>query len=169
MQAAEVVIRTKAGIKDMESKIRKYIKSIGFKQTHADHYIYINRLTGIIIAIWVDDLMIFGKDMVRINKLKAELGKEFEMKDIGELKYFLGIQVQRDRKNRRIHIDQSGYIWIILDRFDMENSNAASTPEATGTKLVKAGITDILIEQQPYQSLVGSQMYGMTSTRPDIA
>ena len=94
----------------------------------------------IIIAMWVDDLIIFGKDMASINALKAQLNEEYEMKDLGELKYFLGIQVHRDRE-QKIHISQSGYIRTILERYGMQDSKPANTPLSTGTQLVKAAIT----------------------------
>src|SRR5271154_3897429 len=56
-------------------KIRRFLKSIGFNQTFSDPCVYINRETGIIIAMWVDDLIIFGKDMASINNLKAQLNE----------------------------------------------------------------------------------------------
>jgi len=48
--------------------------------------------------MWVNDLIIFGKDMPSINALKVQLNEEYEMKDLRELKYFLGIQVHHDRE-----------------------------------------------------------------------
>ena len=58
---------------------------------------------------------------------------------------------------------------MILERFEMESSNPVSTPIATGTKLLKATDDNELVEQKQYQSMVGSQMYAMLCTRPDIA
>jgi hypothetical protein len=63
-------------------KIRDCLLSIGFTQFHTDHCIYINKGTGVIIAIWVDDLLIFGNDIESINDLKQQLRQEFEMKDL---------------------------------------------------------------------------------------
>src|SRR5204863_169388 len=83
------------------------------------------------------DLIIFGKDMASINDLKAQLNEEYEMKDLGELKYFLGIQVHRDRERKIIHINQAGYNRTILERYGMQNSKPASTPLATSARLVK--------------------------------
>jgi hypothetical protein len=148
-------------------RLRKYLKRIGFKQLESDHCVYINS-TGVIIAIWVDDLIIFSKDPTAMNTIKQQLRDEFEMKDQGELRYFLGILVHRDRARRIIRIDQKGYIEMILKRFNMENSNPVSTPMATGTKLLKATTEDEIIPAKGYQSLVGSQMYAMLCTRPDL-
>ena len=74
-------------------RIRRFLKSIGFKPTYSDPCVYINKQTGIIIAMWMDDLMIFGKNISDIEDLKAQLNEEYEMKDLGELKYFLSVQV----------------------------------------------------------------------------
>ena len=63
---------------------------------NAGHCVYINTMTLVIIAMWVDNLMIFAKDKVTISDVKSRLNESFEMKDLGELEYFLGIQVNQD-------------------------------------------------------------------------
>jgi len=113
--------------------------------------------------MWVDDFIIFGENMAIINDLKAMLKEEFEMKDVGDLSYFLGIQVNRDKERKLLHIHQTGYTNMILDRYGMQNSKPA------GTKLVKASVKDTLVDRTEYQSIVGSQMYGMQATWPDLA
>jgi hypothetical protein len=150
-------------------RIRRFLKSIGFDQLYSDPCVYINKTTGIIIAMWVDDLIIFGKDMASINDLKVQLNEEYEMKDLGELKYFLGIQVHRDRERKIIHINQSGYNRTILERYGMQNSKPANTPLSSSARLTKATVTDILTDQKEYQSMVGSLMYAMLATRLDLA
>src|SRR5271154_6302317 len=150
-------------------KIRRYLKSIGFEQLYSDPCVYVNKEKGIILAMWVDDLLIFGKDMDSVNDLKAQLSEEYEMKDMGELEYFLGIQVHRDRERKIIHISQPGYNRTILERFGMQDSKPASTPLSTGARLTKATVTDTLIDQKEYQSMIGSIMYAMLATRPDLA
>jgi hypothetical protein len=67
----------------------------------------------------VDDLIMFGKDSVGVDLLKRQLKEAFDTKDMGKLRYFLGIQVHRDRKNRHFQIHQRGYTNIILNRFKM--------------------------------------------------
>jgi Reverse transcriptase (RNA-dependent DNA polymerase) len=150
-------------------KIRRFLKSIGFDQTFSDPCVYVNKSTGIILAMWVDDLIIFGKDMASINALKAQLNEEYEMKDLGELKYFLGIQVHRDRERKIIHLSQPGYNRTILERYGMQNSKPANTPLSSGARLTKATTADALTDRKEYQSMVGSIMYGMLATRPDLA
>src|SRR5436190_1085935 len=87
------------------SKIRRMLLCNGYRQTHSDHCVYVRPVTKVIIAIWVDDLIIAGKNMKDIEELKCQLSKEFEMKDMGELKYFLRIQVLRNQEQRQIHIN----------------------------------------------------------------
>ena len=150
-------------------KIRRFLKSIGFKPNYSDPCVYVHGRTGVIIAMWVDDLMIFGKDIADIEDLKERLSEEYEMKDLGELKYFLGIQVHRDRERKLIHIDQSSYNQTVLERFGMTNSKPANTPLPSGARLTKATISDVLVDQKDYQRMVGSLMYAMLATRPDFA
>ena len=60
--------------------------------------------------MWVNDLMIFAKDKVTINDVKSKLNESFDIKDLGELEYFLGIQVNQDQTKNMIKIDQETYI-----------------------------------------------------------
>ena len=150
-------------------KLRRMLISKGFLQTHSDHCVYIHPITKVIIAIWVDDLIIAGKNTEDIDEVKRQLKEAFEMKDLGELKYFLGMQVHRNRQKRQIHINQSGYINTVLEKFGLLECNPVSTPIATGTKLCKATADEIMDDPKEYQSIVGSEMYPMLCTRPDLA
>ena len=149
-------------------KLFKGLKKLGFQQTESDHCVWINDKTGVIIVIWVDDLLIFGKEPGSVKGVKADLKKEFEMKDLGEVQYFLGIQVIRQRPHR-IHISQANYIDTILNRFGMRDCNPVTTPVAMGTRLLKHMDGEKAVEQRYYQQMVGSQMYSMMSTRADTA
>jgi hypothetical protein len=118
-------------------------------------------------------LLIVGKNSQDIANVKAQLSREFEMKDLGQLEHFLGMRISR--QNGGISIDQNGYIRQILERFGMEASKPVSTPIATGSRLVgvdhnaeeaaSPSTTDI----KEYQTMVGSLMYGMLCTRADLA
>src|SRR5579871_252007 len=78
-------------------KIHQFFINNRFTQTNADYSLYINKVTEAMIGIWVDDLILIGKNMNIINNLKSRLNKTFEMKDLKDLTYFLGIQVRRNR------------------------------------------------------------------------
>ena len=116
----------------------------------------------------MDDLLIAGKNGRDIADVKAQLSNEFEMKDLGELKHFLGMRITRT-PDGGISIDQNGYIHQILERFGMEASKPMSTPLAPGARLVKTDLDDGDTELKLYQGMVGSKMYAMLCTRPDLA
>jgi hypothetical protein len=97
------------------------------------------------------------------------LAAEFEMMDMGELKHFLGIHVKQDWEQGTLTLSQEAYLASVLDRFGMLDSNPVATPLTTGTKLLKSGDDDEKVDQKLYQSMVGSTIYGMLCTRPDIA
>ena len=91
------------------------------------------------------------------------------MKDLGEFRYFLDIQIHRDKERKIIHISQAGYIRTILERYDMQNSKSTSVPLSIDARLVKVTIMNILAEQKEYQSIVDSLIYTMLAIRPDLA
>ena len=95
------------------------------------------------------------------------------MKDLGEASYILGIQVIRDRKNRTIALSQASYIDKILSRFSIQDSKKGMLPFRHGIKLSKEQVPKNEHEEQfmirvPYALAVGSLMYAMLCTRPDI-
>src|SRR5579871_2843375 len=119
------------------------------------------------IRIWVDDLILIGKNIDIINNLKSKLNKAFEIKDLKDLTYFLRIQVRRNRQIRTIHLDQTQYILKILKRFKLQDSKPTRTPLETGIKLTKSEDQESF-DPLKYQSAIGSLMYAIVGTRPDI-
>ena len=116
----------------------------------------------LIVCLYVDDLIFTGN--LSIDMFKSEMMKEFEMTDLGLMRYFLGIEVIQCDKG--IFICQSKYIKDVLKRFKMMNCNPTSTSIATGTKLSKEE-KGSNADSTMFKILVGSLMY-MTATRPDI-
>ena len=104
---------------------------------NANYCIYVNNTTSATIALWVDNPMIFAKDKVTINDIKSKLNESFNMKDLGELEYFLGIQMNRDQTKNTIKIDQESYVEKILQGQQMQDSKSLSMPLDPGTKLCK--------------------------------
>jgi len=121
------------------------------------------------ITIWVDDLLIAGKDGTEIARVKKQLAGEFEMKDLGDIKHFLGMSIARDTSNGSISIDQTAYIRSILERYGIEASKPVSMPLAAGARLVKAVDGNGDVDLKLYQGMIGSIMNAMLCTRPDIA
>src|SRR5579871_1823475 len=90
------------------------------------------------------------------------------MKDLKDLTYFLGIQVRRNRQIRTIHLDQTQYILKILKKFKLQDSKPTGTPLETEIKLTKSEDQESF-DPLKYQSTVGSLIYVIVGTRPDIA
>ena len=147
--------------------IHTFLIKIGFVRSSADPCLYVDTKRNIYITIWVDDLLIASKNGRDIAAVKAQLAGEFEMKDLGELKHFLGMNITRT--NDRISIDQSGYIRQILERYGMSNSKPVSTPLAPGARFTKTKTGHEDVDAKLYQGIVGSIIYDMLCTCPDLA
>jgi len=142
----------------------------GFTRLNSDHGTYIRRSNQslAIIALYVDDLLILTDSLETMTTLKLNLSQTFAMTDCGEIHHFLGIKITRDRNKRTITLDQGHYIDQILTRFNMTNCKPVATPLDASIQLKiteDAEITDVTL----YQQIVGSAMYLMIATRPDIA
>ena len=112
--------------------------------------------------MYVADLIFTGD--LSVDDFKNAMKIQFEMNDLGLMKYFLGIEV--DQSNDGIFICQTKYANEVLKRFRMLNCKPAATPMATGTKLSKYD-EGSYVDPTMYKRLVGSLMY-LTTTRPDI-
>jgi hypothetical protein len=122
--------------------------------------------------VFVDDLLIIGPSLIDINNIKAKLSKRFHMTDLGPCKYYLGMEVIRDRPNRTLKLSQQGYIEKVLREFGMwDCSQKNDTPIDIHNKLRRADpeFEPTREEIKWYQKAVGSLMYAMLGTRPDIA
>jgi len=147
-----------------------------FRRCHTDHCCYIKRYGSsyIILLLYVDDMLIVGSDMKQIERLKGKLSKEFEMKDLGAASQILGMKITRNREERTLKLSQEEYVGKVLKRFNMEGAKPVSTPLAGHFKLAKRHSPSTQEERDamakvPYASAVGSLMYAMVCTRPDIA
>ena len=103
------------------------MKKYGYKQSISDHTLFLKKKDGKItcLIIYVDDMIITGDDTEEIAELKKNLFQEFEMKDLGFLKYFLGIEVLRSKKG--IFINQRKYVLDLLAEIGMLDCKPANT------------------------------------------
>ncbi|KAJ0754054.1 putative RNA-directed DNA polymerase [Helianthus annuus] len=169
------------GLKQAPRQWYKKFESVmgkqGYRKTISDHCVFFQRFGDddfIILLLYVDDMLIVGKNAERIVQLKKELSKSFSMKDLGPAKQILGIRITRDRASKKLHMSQEQYIEKVLSRFNMAKAKAVSSPLTPNFKLTdkdcpssKEEIEDM--DKFPYASAVGSLMYAMVCTRPDIA
>lgn len=158
------------------SKIDHTFLSLGFRRLESDHCIYVYHISNIVmyIALYVDDLLIFSNNTPMMKSVKSKLSELYHMKDLGEAKYILGMQISRDRSNSTISLRQTAYIESLVERFGQSQCKNTYTPMDNGSKLSKADAPQndeekLSMRSVPYQSAVGAIMYCMLGTRPDIA
>jgi len=123
----------------------------------------------------VDDMLIASKSRYAIDKLKKDLSAEFEMKDLGETKKVLGMEIERDRRSGKVSLTQKGYLQKVLQRFNIDgDTKSVSIPMAPHLKL-KANMSPTTIEKceymthMPYANAVGSLIYAIVCTRSDFS
>ena len=122
----------------------------------------------------MDDILLIGNDIPLMEDVKASLRKSFSIKDLGEAAYILGIKIYRDRSKRLIGLSQSMYLDKVLNRFNMNDSKKGFIPMSHGVTLSKTQCASSPDEQErmsrvPYASAIGSIMYAMLCTCPDIS
>jgi hypothetical protein len=157
-------------------KLHQFLVKQGFTKNSADYSVYSKKQANaiFIIAVYVDDIILACNDINEMNLLKKQLKANFEMKDLGNLRWFLGMEITRDRKAGIIRLSQEQYIKKVLERFNMVDCKEAATPLDPSIKMSKnmSPSTPKDLEEMrrnPYRSIVGSLMYAMIATRPDLA
>ena len=152
--------------------ICKTLLEQGLKGSAADPCIFsiINEDKIMILALFVDDMIMAYDNKKFATEVKNALSENFKMKEMGELKYILGMQISRDRNNHLIYINQKQYITEILEKFSMSDCKPVSTPQEIDNSLGKIEYEKLNEEMHAlYREAVGKLMFLMTSTRPDIA
>ncbi|KAL4582843.1 hypothetical protein LXL04_007404 [Taraxacum kok-saghyz] len=148
-------------------KFSTTVLSLGFSSSPYDSGLFTRTTeTGtILLLLYVDDMIITGSDNTGILQLKQSLSSCFQMKDLGNLHYFLGLEVLADTSG--IYLCQAKYISDLLSRSGLTDAKVASTPLEPNTHLVPQSGTP-LNDPTAYRQLVGSLVY-LTVTRPDLA
>ncbi|KAK9215025.1 hypothetical protein WN944_007028 [Citrus x changshan-huyou] len=156
----------------------QFIQWQKFTRSEHDHCVYFRRLLDgafIYLLLYVDDMLIASKNGDEIKRLKKHLASEFEMKDLGDAQRILGMEIRRDKKNGSVWLTQKSYLKKVLERFGMDDkTKPVCTPLAPHFKLSSSSCPRSQEERDymarvPYASAVGSLMYAMVCTRPDIS
>jgi hypothetical protein len=121
---------------------------------------------GVLLYLYVDDILIFGKNLNVIKKVKEFLSQSFEMKDLGEADVILNIKLAKDGKGGVI-LSQSHYVEKVLSHFGYSNCKPVSTSYEASIILRKN--KRIMRDQLRYSQIIGSLMYLANATRPDIS
>ena len=101
-----------------------------FKRCDADHCCYVKSFDNsyIILLLYVDNMLITGSGIEKINNLKKQLSKQFGMKDLGATKQILGMRIIRDKVNGTLKLSKLEYVKKVLSRFNMNEAKPMSTP-----------------------------------------
>ncbi|GJR92959.1 zinc finger, CCHC-type containing protein [Tanacetum coccineum] len=154
--------------KQWHHKFNDVVLSNGFVSNQSEKCVYCKfdeSSNGVIICLFVDDMLIFGTNQTQVDKTKEFLSSNFSMKDIREADAILGIRIKRE--NKGLTITQSHYIEKIPKKFNCEGCGPVSTPMEAGIKLMPH--VGKPVNQLEYSRAIGCLMYAITSTRPDIA
>ncbi|MCF8704107.1 hypothetical protein L3055_11275, partial [Corynebacterium sp. MC-02] len=153
--------------KQWHAKFDQTMLANGFKINECDKCVYIKNTPNheVIVCLYVDDMLIMSRDIANVNATKRMLASKFDMKDLGVADLILGIRIHKTPQG--LALSQSHYIEKVLDKFKYLNFNVAKTPIDVSFALQKnEGESD---SQLDYARVLGSLMYIMNCTRPDIA
>ena len=147
-------------------KFSQAIEKFGLQKSKSDHYVfYRNSSSGIILlVVYVNDIIITGSDSIGISSLKFFLHGQFHTKDLGMLRYFLGVEVMRSKHG--IFLSQMKYMLDLLSKTRKSGAKPCSSPMAPSIHLTREG--KLLEDPKRYRRLVGKLNY-LIVTRPDIA
>jgi hypothetical protein len=175
----KAVYGIKQAPKEWNDEINKTLVGMGMKRCVSDSCIYIKPTKNngvIIIALFVDDIVAaYSKaDEKEYNIITKLLTSKYEMEELGDIKQILGMEVVRDRNNETMKITQTQYIEKKIKEFGLQHAEALPSPNDYGLKLHSGeqAETKDEVEQmknKPYESIIGSELYASTNTRPDIS
>jgi Reverse transcriptase (RNA-dependent DNA polymerase) len=147
-------------------RFRRAMLGMRYQRINADHTVFFRRYGGHItmLIVYVDDMIITGDDESEIAQLKAKLDKKFEVKDLGQFRYFIGIEVTRGIK--RIVLSQRKYVLDLLTETSMLGCRPVTSPIDAKCKLSTE--TGEPVDRERYQRLVGRLIY-LSHILPDIS
>ena len=149
--------------------------NLGLTRSAVDHGVFYSHDDNgtTIVCSSTDDFAIAATTIARMTEFKTNLGNHFEMSDLGELAWILGIKVDRDRPSRTISLSQTAYIDSIAKRFNLIDAPPLSMPIDPNALLSKSQSPSTPrqfddMSNIPYREAIGSLMYAAIGTRPDI-
>ena len=150
-------------------KAKNQLGSMGFRPISSDSCVFLNKSEQTILALYVDDMLIFSQSAEKVNIVKQQLFEKFSMKDMGKASFVLGIRIRRNIAKGLLAIDQTTYIRKFLHEYGMKDTHPVSTPIDGHHALTPSDSSEPRTDQREYQKRIDSLMYAMVATRPDIA
>lgn len=157
----------KQALRQWFAKLSSALLGFGFKQSRSDYSLFSKKQGSSFTAIliYVDDMLVIGNDLQAIQELKTLLNTQFHMKDLGDLRYFLGLEVARNEQG--LFISQNKYALDLLHEVGLDTVKALNLPMDPHVKLTATGGTP-LKEPEVYRTWIGKLIY-LTITRPDLS
>ena len=152
-------------------KFERTVIKLGFRVIISDKCIFL-RVTGdemAIIALYVDDILVLTKTKSLMDEVKGSIKQAFKVKDSGPVNRILGIQAHRDWKSKTITLEQTQYALKLLHEYGMDRCTPVTTPLDGYESIEPSRPDEERTNQRAYQQRIGSLMYLMTGTRPDLA
>ena len=149
--------------------LHTFLTKNDFSQSNVDPCVYFRKSDDVFVAIivvWVDDLIIGARNTALKEEIKSLLRSRFRMKDLGALTYFLGIEFLQSSDAMSIKLSQTHYTKKILTKYGMMDSRPRATPCEAKPEIVNGDPQPLNVK---YREVVGSLIYLMTCTRPDIS
>ena len=133
-------------------KKKKKKKKLNFNSIIADQSVFYNSESNIIITAYINDLLVFAVNKNEINSLKQQLNRKLELSDLGDISYYLGMEISRDRTKNKLFLSQRKYINELLSKFNISGDKPIYSPSVQGVRLEKnteqAELKDINLYQQ---------------------
>lgn len=151
-------------------KLKGTLEAMGFTASSADPSLYVMHTDSspIYLLVWVDDIIVFSHQPA--DSVVQSLQSAFDVRDLGQVTYVLGMQIVRNLPAHSIHVSQPRLISELVTRYSMDGAKPRSVPMSPATKLIKTVTgAELNTAQFPYSELVGSLLYIAVSTRLDIA
>ena len=157
-------------------KFHSVVTSYGFVENKVDQFLHC-KVSGrkfIFLILYVDDILLASSNLGLLHETKQMLSKNFDMKDLGEASFVLGIEIHRNRSRGLLGLSQRAYVDRILERFNMQQCKSGIAHVCKGDKLSlsqcpHSDFEKAQMKNVPYASALGSIMYAQVCTRPDIA
>jgi hypothetical protein len=149
-------------------KLRNDLRRLGFTQFEEDENIFTSASGRLILAVYVDDILVFAFEQCDIDELCTKFDTLFKYRAMGPVKKFLSMDIHRPNPRGDIYVSQSTYLQHILNKFGMNDCNAAKSPGETSVNLHKRVDTEEAVNAELYRQIIGSCMHAATIARPDI-
>jgi hypothetical protein len=166
----------KQGGREWFRRLEEVLVELGFACIRSDSSVFIWEKDGVkvIVPVFVDNITLASKSKEKIAEIKSLLAQRFKLRNLGPTSFLLGVQIDRERSARTLHLSQRQYTLDLVDRFGFADCSPVSTPLDPGSRLDMSQCPQTPEDNEfmcdkPYVSAVGALMYLAIATRPDFA